>query len=43
MAPPGQADAYDWYFCWKTWDALRSAALDGTDRDVALGDTRRAS
>jgi hypothetical protein len=38
-APPGTADAYDWGFCWKTWDALRSAAEDGTDREFALGDT----
>jgi hypothetical protein len=38
-APRGHADAYDWGFCWKVWDALRSAALDGTDRGLALGDT----
>jgi hypothetical protein len=38
-APVGQADAYDWNFCWKTWDVLRNAAIDGTDREVALGDT----
>ena len=36
---PGTADAYDWGFCWRTWDALRSAAEDGTDRAYALGDT----
>ena len=23
------ADAYDWNFCWKVWDALRSCAYDG--------------
>ncbi len=28
-AAPGTADAYDWNFCWKVWDALRSAAADG--------------
>jgi hypothetical protein len=38
-APPDRADAYDWGFCWKVWDALRSAALDGTDREYALGAT----
>ncbi len=38
-APPSAADAYDWGFCWKTWDALRLAAEDGTDREYALGDT----
>jgi hypothetical protein len=35
----GQADAYDWNFCWKVWDALRSCALSNVDCDVALGDT----
>jgi hypothetical protein len=40
-APIGRADAYDWNFCWKVWDALRSAAIDGRDRAYALGDTRR--
>ncbi len=39
LSPPGTADAYDWNFCWKTWDALRSAASDGTDRTYGLGDT----
>ena len=38
-ASPGTADAYDWNFCWRTWDALRNAAYFGTDRDLALGDT----
>jgi hypothetical protein len=33
-------DAYDWNFCWKVWDALRSAADGhGTDRRFALGNT----
>ena len=35
------ADAYDWNFCWKVWDALRSCAYRGTDCGYALGDTRR--
>ncbi len=38
-APPGAADAYDWNFCWKTWDELRTAALDGTSGVLAMGDT----
>jgi hypothetical protein len=39
-ANEGEADAYDWGFCWKVWDALRSAALDdGRDAVYALGDT----
>jgi pimeloyl-ACP methyl ester carboxylesterase len=37
----GAADAYDWNFCWKVWDALRSCAYSGTDCRSALGDTRR--
>jgi hypothetical protein len=35
-APPGAADAYDWNFCWATWDALRAAAADGRSIDEAL-------
>ncbi|QRK05189.1 hypothetical protein JQX13_34015 [Archangium violaceum] len=35
----GRADAYDWNFVWKVWDALRSCAYDGTDCRYALGDT----
>ena len=35
----GEADAYDWNFCWKVWDALRSEAFDGVDGEYALGDT----
>ncbi|MDQ6695987.1 MAG: hypothetical protein M3Z46_00835 [Actinomycetota bacterium] len=39
-APNGNADAYDWNFCWKVWDALRSAAYGhGADRRFALGNT----
>jgi hypothetical protein len=38
-APPGAADAYDWNFCWKVWDALRSTASDGEASQFALGDT----
>jgi hypothetical protein len=40
-ASPGRADAYDWNFCWRTWDALRAAALHGGDRRDALGPSRR--
>jgi pimeloyl-ACP methyl ester carboxylesterase len=36
-AAPGRADAYDWNFCWRTFDALRAASVDGTDRASALG------
>jgi hypothetical protein len=35
----GPANAYDWNFCWKVWDALRSCAYSGTDCRYALGDT----
>jgi hypothetical protein len=35
-----RADAYDWNFCWKAWDALRSCAYDRKDCRLALGDTR---
>jgi hypothetical protein len=39
-APRDRADAYDWNFCWKVWDALRSAADDhGVNRRFALGNT----
>ena len=34
------ADAYDWNFCWKVWDALRSCAYAKADCRYALGDTR---
>ena len=40
-APKGLADAYDWNFCWKSWDALRSCAYQGTDCKYALGNTRQ--
>lgn len=40
-APKGLADAYDWNFCWKSWDALRSCAYRGTDCRYALGTTRQ--
>ncbi len=33
----GQPDAYDWNFCWKVWDALRSCATAGRDCRYALG------
>ena len=35
------ADAYDWNFCWKSWDALRSCAYDGTWCKYGLGNTRQ--
>jgi pimeloyl-ACP methyl ester carboxylesterase len=37
----GPPNAYDWNFCWKVWDALRSCALEGRWCNYALGDTRR--
>ena len=37
----GTANAYDWNFCWKVWDALRSCAYSGKQCGYALGDTRR--
>jgi len=37
----GPANAYDWNFCWKVWDALRSCAYTGTDCRYALGNTRQ--
>jgi len=40
-APQGKADAYDWNFCWKVWDALRSCAYAGRACRFALGDTLR--
>jgi hypothetical protein len=40
-APKGDADAYDWNFCWKVWDALRSCAYTGRACRYALGDTPR--
>lgn len=36
----GKVNAYDWNFCWKVWDALRSCAYSGTACRYALGDTR---
>jgi len=32
-------DAYDWGFCWRSFDALRACGLYGTDCRFALGDT----
>jgi hypothetical protein len=37
----GAADAYDWGFCWKVWDALRDCAYSATGCRYALGDTFR--
>jgi hypothetical protein len=39
-APRGRAHAYDWNFCWKVWDALRSCAYHRSDCRDALGNTR---
>jgi hypothetical protein len=36
----GDADAYDWNFCWKVWDALRDCAYAKQHCRYALGDTR---
>jgi hypothetical protein len=38
---PGTADAYDWNFCWKVWDALRSCAYAKKDCRYALGNSRK--
>ena len=32
-------DAYDWGFCWRSFDALRACALYGTDCHYALNNT----
>ena len=40
-APKGRADAYDWNFCWKVWDALRTCAYSRKNCRSALGDTPR--
>src|SRR5687768_4501691 len=36
---PLPADTYDYYFCWKQFDALCSAAFDGTDEPYTLDDS----
>jgi hypothetical protein len=36
-----RTDAYDWGFCWREWDALRSCALSDRRCGYALGDSRR--
>jgi hypothetical protein len=38
-SPKGQADAYDWNFCWKVWDALRDCAYHRRNCRYALGNT----
>jgi hypothetical protein len=38
-AASNTADAYDWGFVWKVFDALRSCAYDRIDCEYALGDT----
>lgn len=40
-AYPGTANAYDWNFCWKVWDALQSCAEHRKDCGYALGKTRK--
>ena len=40
-APKGDADAYDWNFCWRVWDALRTCAYFRVHCRYALGDTPR--
>jgi pimeloyl-ACP methyl ester carboxylesterase len=39
-ARKGGANAYDWNFCWRVWDALRSCAYAGADCRYVLGNTR---
>lgn len=34
---PGTADAYDWRFCWRDWDALRYCAFKERSCYLALG------
>lgn len=40
---PGQDDAYDWRFCWRDWDAIRSCAYKNRNCDLALGTGRKHS
>jgi hypothetical protein len=40
-ARKGGADAYDWNFCWKVWDALRDCAYHGKNCRYALGNTAK--
>ncbi len=35
----GEPNAYDWNFCWKVWDALRSCAFERRNCRYALGNT----
>ena len=37
----GRANAYDWNFCWKVWDGLRSCALRATNCGYALGNSAK--
>jgi hypothetical protein len=39
ILPNMVVNAYDWNFCWKVFDALRSCAYAGKDCEYALGDT----
>jgi hypothetical protein len=36
-ARAGAANAYDWNFCWKVWDALRDCASRHINCRYALG------
>lgn len=38
-ARKGQADAYDWNFCWKVWDVLRDDEATAAERRIAHGNT----
>jgi len=40
-AEQGTADAYDWRFCWRDWDAIRECAYRGRYCHLALGTGRR--
>lgn len=42
-APAAGVDAYDWAFCWRSFDALRACALSHVDCRYALGNTPQNS
>jgi hypothetical protein len=39
VSQPTPTDAYDWYFVWKVFDAMRNCAFSGADCQYAMGDT----
>ena len=39
--PENGANAYDWNFCWKVWDALRSCAYSRHRLPATRSATRR--